>query len=276
MPIGPCDDTRLYSREAGSTHEKKYDHDMTDGLPDNATPITKPKPVAPTSLRGRLVAGILLIIPLAVTAILIRYVYSVALMFGTSVVNWIQWTITWIKTGQTEIKPFIDPNQPNWYYKVMAVALTICLLYMLGWLGTNVVGRRMIDAVEALLEKIPLVDTIYGAMKRMVHALGGIGKDAKDQRVVLVEFPHEHMKAIAFMTNTLTDLNSGTKLATVYVPTTPNPTSGYMEIVPVDRITLTDWTMEEALSMILSGGATAPPNVRLVQQTDDVSPKRDA
>ena len=98
----------------------------------------------------------------------------------------------------------------------------------------------------------------------MVGALSGAGKGGeKAKRVVLVEFPHEHMLAIAFMTNTLTDLNSGRQLATVYVPTTPNPTSGYMEIVPMDRITRTDWTMEEALSMILSGGATAPPHVRL-------------
>ncbi|HPF41513.1 MAG TPA: DUF502 domain-containing protein [Phycisphaerae bacterium] len=238
---------------------------MTSGLPDNAdTAQTRPKPVAPTSLRGRLVAGVLLIIPLAVTAILIRYVYSAALIFGTQVVNWIHLGITWINTGNVQnVTPFIDPKAPGWYYKVMAVALTICLLYMLGWLGTNVVGRRIIEAFEFLLEKIPLVDTVYGAMKRMVHALSGVGKDEKDQRVVLVDFPHEHMKAIAFMTNTLEDLNSGQKMATVYVPTTPNPTSGYMEIVPVDRITLTDWTMEEALSMILSGGATAPPSVRL-------------
>lgn len=237
---------------------------MIHDLPENPIPPPKPKPVAPTSLRGRLVAGILLIIPLAVTAILIRYVYSAALLFGTQVVNWIHLGITWINTRTTPATPFIDPEQPGWYYKVMAVALTICLLYMLGWLGTNVVGRRIIETVEAMLERIPLVDTIYGAMKRMVHALGGIGKEEKDSRVVLVDFPHENMKAIAFMTNTLVDLNSGTKMATVYVPTTPNPTSGYMEIVPIDRITLTDWTMEEALSMILSGGATAPPSVRLV------------
>jgi uncharacterized membrane protein len=247
---------------------------MTTESSEIPSPVLKPKPVAPTSLRGRLVAGILLIIPLAVTAILIRYVYSAALGFGTQVVNWIHLGITWINTRTTDVPPFIDPEKPNWYYKVMAVALTICLLYMLGWLGTNVVGRRVIEAVEALLEKIPLVDTVYGAMKRMIHALGGVGKDAKDQRVVLVDFPHENMKAIAFMTNTLVDLNSGTKMATVYVPTTPNPTSGYMEIVPVDRITLTDWTMEEALSMILSGGATAPPSVRLVMHRH-MPPKQD-
>jgi len=226
-------------------------------------PPVASKPVAPTSLRGRLVAGVLLIIPLAVTAILIRYVYGVALVVGAAVVNWVHLGVSWAVRGETAIKPFIDPDSPDWYDRTMAVALTLMLLYVLGWLGTNVVGRRVIELVESLLERIPLVDTVYGAMKRMVHALGGIGKDENEQRVVLVDFPHENMRAIAFMTNTLTDLTSGMKLATVYVPTTPNPTSGYMEIVPVDRITLTDWTMEEALSMILSGGATAPPNVRL-------------
>lgn len=221
------------------------------------------KPVAPSTLRGRLVAGVLLIIPLAVTAILIRYVYGVALVVGAAVVNWIHLGLSWITRGETVLKPFIDPNAPDPYDRAMAVALTISLLYLLGWLGTNVVGRRLIEIVESLLERIPLVDTVYGAMKRMIHALSGIGKDEAAQRVVLVDFPHEDMKAIAFMTNTITDLNSGRRFATVYVPTTPNPTSGYMEIVPLDRLTLTDWTMEEALTMILSGGASAPSNVRL-------------
>lgn len=219
-------------------------------------------------------AGVLLIIPLAVTAILIRYVYGVALVVGAHVVNWIHLGVTWATGGNTDIKPFIDPESPDMYDRTMAVALTISLLYVLGWLGTNVVGRRMIELIESLLERIPLVDTVYGAMKRMVHALGGIGKDENEQRVVLVDFPHENMRAIAFMTNTLTDLTSGNKLATVYVPTTPNPTSGYMEIVPLDRITLTDWTMEEALSMILSGGATAPPEVRLHPSEHDQRTKR--
>ena len=233
------------------------------GKPDPGHAGAK-QPVGPRTVRGRLVAGILIIIPLAVTGILMRYVYNVALTVGATAVNWIQKAIAWAVGSELENAPMIDPENPRWFEVTLAVLFTISLLYLLGWLGSNVVGRRVIDIVENLLERIPLVDTVYGAMKRMVQALSGVGKaDEEAKRVVLVDFPHERMKAIGFMTNTLTDLNSGQKLATVYVPTTPNPTSGYMELVPLERITQTDWTMEEALSMILSGGATAPPEVRL-------------
>lgn len=222
--------------------------------------------VGPRTIRGRLVAGVLIIIPLAVTAILMRYVYTVALNVGATLFNWTHKAIAWAVGSDRTVRPLIDPENPRWFEVTIAVMLTISLLYLLGWLGSNVVGRRVIDIVENLLERIPLVDTVYGAMKRMVQALSGAGKTEEEaKRVVLVDFPHDQMKAIAFMTNTLTDLNSGQKLATVYVPTTPNPTSGYMELVPLERITKTDWTMEEALSMILSGGATAPPSVRLQQ-----------
>ena len=241
MPPMPEDESKQPQREAG-----------------------KPKSsVGFRSFRGRLVAGILIIIPLAVTGILMRAVYRVALSVGASVVNWAYPGLLWLIGADETQDSLINPTDPDWPDITMAVGLTILLLYVLGALGSNVVGRRLIDLVESLVERIPLVDTIYPAIKRMVQSLSGSGKGKDAQRVVLIDFPNNNMKAIAFMTNTLTDLNSGQRLATVYVPTTPNPTSGYMEFVPLDRITQTDWSMEEALSMILSGGATAPPNVRL-------------
>jgi len=228
----------------------------------------KPKPkssVGVRSFRARIVTGILLIIPLAVTAILMRYVYDVALSFGAKVLNLIARFGAWITNAPADpqkIAP-IDLTNPTLAQTTVAVSLTILLLYMLGWLGSNVVGRRIIEFFEGLLERIPLVDTIYGSMKRMVQALSGVGKEEKAQRVVLVNFPNEDMKTIAFMTNTLTDSNTGRRYATVYVPTTPNPTGGYMEIVPLEKITHTDWSMEEALSIVLSGGATAPASFRI-------------
>ncbi len=234
----------------------------------------KPKPkgsVGIRSFRARIATGVLLIIPLAVTAILMRYVYGLALSFGAKMLDWIARIGAWFAS----VKP--DPNEkpinlddPTLMQQTVAVSLTILLLYMLGWLGSNVVGRRVIEAFEAIFERIPLVDTIYGSMKRMVHALSGVGKEAKSQRVVLVNFPNEDMKTIAFMTNTLTDSNTGRRYATVYVPTTPNPTGGYMEIVPLDKITHTDWSMEEALSIVLSGGAMAPPSFKIGPTPQDV------
>lgn len=240
-------------------------------MPDSAgiQPIEEKAPtkrgsVGPRSIRGRLAAGVVVIIPIAVTVFLISFVYDIALRVGVWLVYWFLTAVYWALNSQ-KVALKIDPVNAELSEKIVAILLTVATLYVLGWLGSNVVGRRIIDFVESFVERIPLVDTIYGSIKRMVRALSGAGKSDTQKRVVLVDFPHENMKAIAFMTNTITDLNSGEQLATVYVPTTPNPTSGYMEIVPMDRITMTDWTMEEALSMILSGGASSPSSVRLVR-----------
>jgi len=82
------------------------------------------------------------------------------------------------------------------------------------------------------------------------------------QRVVLIEFPHRGMRAVGLVTRTLRDDRTGAQFAAVYVPTTPNPTSGYLEIVPIERITPTDWTMDQAMAFIISGGAISPGSVR--------------
>jgi uncharacterized membrane protein len=78
------------------------------------------------------------------------------------------------------------------------------------------------------------------------------------QRVVLIEFPHPGVRAVGFVTRILRDPNDGRDYAAVFVPTTPNPTGGYLEIVAVERLIPTDWTMEQAMAFILSGGAIAP------------------
>jgi uncharacterized membrane protein len=234
---------------------------MTDSIEPIAKERGKPRgSVGPRSFRGRLFAGVLLIIPLAVTAFLMKYVYEVLLFFGVHIVYWTSMAAVWMTGADTGVIE-INIKDPKWYEITLAIGMTIMLLYLLGWLGSNVVGQRIIEAVEHLFERIPMVDKIYGSMRKMVQAMSSDGKDKK-QRVVLVDFPHQDMKALAFLTNVIADRDTGQQLATVYLPTTPNPTSGYMEVVPIERLTYTDWTVDEAISIILSGGATAPPTVR--------------
>ena len=81
------------------------------------------------------------------------------------------------------------------------------------------------------------------------------------QRVVLVDFPHAEMKSIGFVTRVIREQGTGRELAAVYVPTTPNPTSGYLEIVPVELVTPTDWSVDEAMRFIISGGAVSPDTI---------------
>jgi uncharacterized membrane protein len=77
----------------------------------------------------------------------------------------------------------------------------------------------------------------------------------------LIEFPSRDMKTIGLVTRIFTDADTGDEIAAVYVPTTPNPTSGYMELVPTSRLTMLDWTINEAMTFVMSGGAAAPPTL---------------
>jgi uncharacterized membrane protein len=81
------------------------------------------------------------------------------------------------------------------------------------------------------------------------------------ERVVLISFPTERMRTVGLVTRTLIDQHTGQQLAAVYVPTTPNPTSGYLEVVPVDDLVSTNWTIDEAMNFIISGGAIAPDSI---------------
>jgi uncharacterized membrane protein len=78
------------------------------------------------------------------------------------------------------------------------------------------------------------------------------------QRVVLVEFPRRGMKVVGFVTRVMLEDGTGREMAAVFIPTTPNPTGGYLEVVPLDELTPTDWTMDQAMAFIISGGAVAP------------------
>ena len=123
----------------------------------------------------------------------------------------------------------------------------------------RVVGQKLLVWFEALIARIPLANTIYGSARQLLDLLQT--KPDGTQRVVLIDFPHNEMKSVGFVTRILQDERTGAELAAVYVPTTPNPTSGYLEIVPVERLTPTDWTVDQAMTFIISGGAVSPDKI---------------
>lgn len=162
----------------------------------------------------------------------------------------------------------IEKHSPNlaemiqapWLLNTLAVILTILALYFLGWITTVVVGQRLIKLFEYFIHRIPIVQSVYSAIKKFLSVLQT--KPDEVQRVVLIEFPSKHMKTVGFVTRVFTDAVTGRQLAAVYVPTTPNPTSGYLEIVPLENLVSTDWSMDEAMTFIISGGAVAPDHIQ--------------
>ena len=139
--------------------------------------------------------------------------------------------------------------------------IAVVLIYLAGLLASNLIGRRIIRFGESLLARIPIFRQLYIGIKQVLEGLSGSAlKKAAFREVVLVEFPWQGMKALAFITNEITD-ETGKKLVSLFVPTTPVPTSGYFIMVNEDAVTRTDLTVDEAMRMVVSGGMISPAQI---------------
>lgn len=204
--------------------------------------------------RNNLVAGILVIIPLWITWLVFEFIFRQLANVGTP---WVRVTARAIRGSYPSLAEWI---LHPWFQNSVAVVLMLIGIYFLGGLANWVIGQRVIALFDRLMHRIPLVKKIYGSTQQLLTALRQEPESA--QRVVLIDFPSPGMKAVGFVTRTLVDESTGAELAAVYVPTTPNPTSGYLELVPVEEVVSTSWTMDEAMTFIISGGAVAPQNLR--------------
>ena len=222
-----------------------------------------------THMQRYLITGILITIPLWITWLVFSFVFNQLSKLGRP-------SILGIARAVEDFSPVAAEWLFNtWSQSLLAVLFTLFVLYLLGWITTKVIGKRLLKVFEAILDRIPLVQTVYGASKKLVSALQQ--KPDATERVVLIEFPTPEMRAVGFVTKVFNDTDTGKKLAAVYVPTTPNPTSGYLEIVPLERLIPTDWSADEAMTFIISGGAVSPENIRFDRptQTHDANPDPD-
>jgi len=197
-----------------------------------------------------LLTGLLTFMPLWVTVLVFKFLVGLLAGIGAPLVAAVLGMLSLVSPHT------VEPLNQEWFTFLLALVLTLGLLYALGWLAHRMIGRRVIDAFDGLLQRIPVVHSIYGGTKKLMAVLQS--KPGGTQRVVLVDFPHPGMKAVGFVTRTLPAASCGRELVAVYVPTTPNPTGGYLVMVPLEDLTPTDWTMDQAMAFIISGGAVAP------------------
>lgn len=171
---------------------------------------------------------------------------------------------------------FIFGLLDSWSYPITArlfgrsvpgagAALAIVLIFALGILGHNVLGRRLLKLGERLLARVPLVRPIYLGAREITRAFSA-DRTKSFRRVVLVPFPIEDVWVVAFLTGevvTTTDEGSR-RYATVFMPTTPNPTTGFYMLVPAEKVRPTAMTVEEAVRMVISGGLVTPDPHRIL------------
>ena len=194
-----------------------------------------------------LLAGILTVIPLWITWLVFSFVIAQLSHLGQPWVNALArgFQSTYPAISEVLLHPWMQP--------AMAVIITLLGLCTLGWITSRVIGKRIVNLFDRIMNRIPIVKKIYGSTKMLLEVLNQEKKEF--DRVVLIEFPNRHMRAVGFVTRIVRDKTTNQELAAVYVPTTPNPTSGYLELVPIERVINTDMTVEEAMTFIISGGA---------------------
>ena len=189
-------------------------------------------------LRRLLVAGLVVLVPLALTAyVLYRLFELMDGMFAPVLVRATGW------------------NAPG-----LGLLLTFAFILLLGWLSTSILGRRLISLGEMLLQRIPVGRTVYSASKSVLQVLAERPTDAF-KRVVLIEHPRPGMFAVAFVTGRACWPQIHQDLADarlVFLPTSPNPTSGFLLIVPDDQIVDLPIPVEEGVRLVISGGLVSP------------------
>ncbi|UJP04374.1 MAG: DUF502 domain-containing protein [Nitrosomonas sp.] len=197
--------------------------------------------------------GFLTVAPLWVTWLVFDFLLNLLARIGDPL----------LRATASAVRPFSDTTA-SWlldstFQNAVAALITVVCLYGIGLLASFVIGKKLIGFYENILARLPLVQTIYGATKRFLHTLSQ--PPVTGQRVVLISFPSSEMKAVGFITKVMYDKQTGRQLAAVYVPTSPNPTSGYIEILPMDDVILTDWTTEQAMTFVVTGGTNAPESL---------------
>lgn len=213
----------------------------------------RPPASTPHRLQRLFLTGLLTLLPIWLTWVVVKFVF--VLLSDTS-------------------RPLIGPLLRNlaasaprnlgwiddpWVETAIALLATLAVILLSGVMARRVIGQRALRWFEALVGRIPLASTIYTSSRQLLDILQT--KPDGTQRVVLIDFPHTEMKSVGFVTRVIREHGTGRELAAVYVPTTPNPTSGYLEIVPVEKMTPTDWTVDQAMSFIISGGAVSPDTI---------------
>ena len=191
-------------------------------------------------LKKKFFAGILILIPIGITLFILKFLFGIA---------------------DGVLAPYIREavdlvGLEGLYMPGLGLIAGVLIIYITGVFASNILGHQLVNAWDRLLGRIPVVKSIYSSSKKIIQAFSQEGR-ASFREAVYIEFPKEGCYSIAFVTN-LMESRSGKKYHTVFVPTSPNPTSGYVLLLEDSRVYPTAFGVEEAMKIIMSGGMVAP------------------
>ncbi len=243
-----------------------------DRLPTTAARPNDPPPTAQkpassrwglasvlSSFRAHVISGLILSLPIVITFWIIYWIFMTLERF---LLNPLAILINRIQAWMRDSPTLQELDLPQWWYNigspVLAILLALAILYMLGIILRSWLYRTL----EWFLLHVPIVATIYRAVRNVVESLGSqLRGGGEFKRVVLLPFPHAGSRSLGLVTNSLRDVTTGRTILTVCVLTGVMPPAGFTLFVPEESVTNIGWSVNDTLQSILSGGITAPSTI---------------
>lgn len=219
-------------------------------------------------IKNDLIAGLLVVIPLATTIWL-----TITVAF---------WVIGFLTRFPKQLNPFtsLPPLLGDLLNFSVGLAVPLLGILLIGLMARNIAGRWLLDLGERVVQSIPLAGSVYKTLQQLLQT---VFQDSKSRfrRVILVEYPRRGLWAVAFVTGTVmtAEPDTATPMISVFIPTTPNPTSGWYAVVPESDVINLSISIEDAFKVLLSGGIVGPnlaesiPPERLLNASNDTSDK---
>jgi uncharacterized membrane protein len=209
-------------------------------------------------LRKYFLAGLLIILPISLTGYISYKIFSYILMLSEYIISasFYENKISFLANVGTFLARLIG------YF--LSITTTLFLIICVGILTVNYFGKMIVDIFEYLIGQIPFARTIYTTVKQISELIFSTDNNAY-KKVVIVDYPYPGIKSIGFLTNDSIDLikREGKKYLTLFIPTAPNPTSGFLILVEEDKVEYLNISIEDAFKIVISGGAINPNSIKL-------------
>ncbi|BCX49463.1 hypothetical protein HAHE_33710 [Haloferula helveola] len=203
-----------------------------------------------------LLAGVASVVPVLATVWLLVLVYKILGDLGNSIIAGVFRFLNWLRG--------VHPEAPGaWSFEfpgsnLVLALLPVLILFAVGFAVTNALGRHLLHWIESKIQKLPLLGFVYSSIKQLVDALKSLGSERKFKGVAYVEYPSPGCRLLGFVTGNFHDEQMGKDVTAVFLPTAPNPLTGFVVIVEDERVHNSNMSLEEASKLILSAGLVSP------------------
>lgn len=205
-----------------------------------------------TRWRADFFAGLAVVLPVVLSLAIVRWLFGTVSQVTDMLLFFLPYEVTHHPDGSGEVL---------WYWSLLALLLTVALLAAIGRFARNYVGRKIVQFVDWFMVQVPLLNKVYLTIKQINEAFAG-NRRAAFKRVVLIRYPHPDSYSIAFLTSEEhpeVSARVGRRMLGVFLPTTPNPTSGYLLVLPEEDVIFLNMSVAEGIKLIISLGSVVPP-----------------